>query len=93
MKGISRRKPMEYVVGTLNGHIECVRLNIQSNAITMESEELKQPNGHSKYALYGLAISTNNAFLLLAYFAGRVSESIAIFFIRFVLGHSSEHCI
>lgn len=75
-KGITKRNSMEYIVGTLSGHIECLRLKIDSNTISVESEELKQPNGHSKYALYGVATSMNNAFLLGAYFARKVSGNL-----------------
>lgn len=57
----------------MSGHLEYLRIKLNSNMISIESEELKQPSGHSKYALYGLASSTNSAFLLGAYFAGRVS--------------------
>lgn len=71
--GITKKNPLTYVVGTLSGHLECVQISIKSNVITIETEDLKPPNGHSKYALYGLATSTNNAFILGAYFAGRVS--------------------
>lgn len=66
-------------MSTLSGHLECVRIKIEkSQAITIESEEIKPPNGHSKYALYGIANSANNAFLLGAYFAGRVSVCLSV---------------
>lgn len=72
--GITKRKSLEYLVGTLSGHMECIHIKIEkSTTISIESEELKPPNGHTKYALYGMANSSNNAFLLCAYFAGRVS--------------------
>lgn len=71
--GITKRNSLEYIVGTLSGHLECLHIKISSNVISCESEEMKQPNGHSKYALYGIASSMNNAFLLGAYFAGCVS--------------------
>lgn len=80
-EGITKLSSMEYIVGTLNGHLECLRLKIVANTITVESEELKQPNGHSKYSLYGLASSMNNAFLLGAYFAGRVSSMDRLLFL------------
>lgn len=73
--GIAKRKPLEYMVGTLSGHLERIRIKIdRSSTISIKSEEIKQPTGHTKCALYGLASSSNNAFLLGAYFAGRVSE-------------------
>lgn len=65
---------MEYVVGTLNGHIECLNISIKVNSIEIKTQPLKQLTSHTKYALYGLATSTNNAFLLQAFFAGRVSK-------------------
>lgn len=66
---------MEYIVGTLNGHLECLKLSIQSNKeIKIESEAYKRPNSHTNYALYGIASSTNNAFLVVAFFAARVSR-------------------
>lgn len=72
--GIAKRKPLEYILGTLSGYLECVRIKIEHpSIISIESEDMKQPNGHSKCALYGIATSSNNAFLLGAYFAGRVS--------------------
>lgn len=70
--GIAKKHPLTYIVGTLSGHLECVQIKIKSNVITIDTDELKPPNGHSKYALYGLTTSTNNAFFLGAYFAGRV---------------------
>lgn len=74
--GITKRKSLEYTVSSLSGHLECIHIKIEkSQAIAIESEEMKPPNGHSKYALYGIANSSNNAFLLGAYFAGRVSVS------------------
>lgn len=64
-------------MGTLSGHLEYIHIKIvKSTTISIESEELKPPNGHSKYALYGIANSANNAFLLGAYFAGRVSTHL-----------------
>lgn len=73
-KGIAKRMPLEYMVGTLSGYLECIRIKIdRSSTISIESEEMKQPTGHAKCALYGIASSSNNAFLLGAYFAGRVS--------------------
>lgn len=80
--GITKRNPFEYVVGTLSGHLECIRIKIDANKITLNAERERQPNGHSKYALYGVASSMNNAFLLCAYFAGRVSIK-SIFFRTF----------
>lgn len=71
--GITKRNPLEYIVGTMNGHLECLKLDISANTISIRSEELRPPNGHSKYALYGLTSSGNNAFLLAAYSARRVS--------------------
>lgn len=72
--GITKRNPLEYIVGTLNGHLECLRLKItKATTISIESNELRPPNGHSKYALYGLTNSGNNAFLIAAYFARKVS--------------------
>lgn len=65
---------MEYIVGTLNGHIECLKIMIKANNTTIQNEAYKQFNNHTKYALYGLATSTNNAFILMALFAGRVSK-------------------
>lgn len=79
-EGITKLSSMEYIVGTLSGHLKCLRLKIDANVMTVESEELKQPNGHSKYSLYGIASSMNNAFLLGAYFAGRVSSMNQLFF-------------
>ncbi|XP_031626263.1 uncharacterized protein LOC116342686 [Contarinia nasturtii] len=78
INGITKRKPLEYVVGTLSGHLECIRFKIDENTIAVNSEALKPPNGHSKYALYGVATSINNAFLLCAYFAGRPYDHLSL---------------
>lgn len=80
--GITKREPLEYVVGTFNGYLECLRIKVNANIISIESEVMKQPNGHTKYALYGVATSINNAFLLGAYFAGRVSKFDNIYIIQ-----------
>lgn len=66
---------MEYIVGTLNGHIECLKIMIKANNISIQNEAYKPITSHTMYALYGLASSTNNAFILMAFFAGRVSKS------------------
>lgn len=83
---------MEYIVATLSGHMENVHINIHNNAVAIASDEMKQPNGHSKYALYGVATSLNNAFLLGSYFAGRVSIQM-IHFLDLCLFFFSLHFI
>lgn len=50
-------------------------MKITANNISIKSNELKPPNGHSKYGLYGLTNSGNNAFLIAAYFPIKVSIS------------------
>lgn len=71
---IARMNPMEYVVGTMTGHLEKVYFDIDPKGdIRIKKNVMKSPNGSSKYGIHGLVASQNGAFLLIAYYARRVS--------------------
>lgn len=66
---------LEYVVGTMTGHLERINFKIDpKGALDIETNTLKPPNGQSKYSIQGLVSSQNGAFLLIAYYARRVSD-------------------
>lgn len=65
---------MEYIVGTISGYLKRIQLRIdEKNELTIKGEALKTSNEQTKYAVYGLATSMNNALLLIGHFARRVS--------------------
>lgn len=64
---------MEYVIGTMTGHLERVHIDIDpKGALGIKTDVMKPPNGQSKYGIQGLVASQNSAFLLIAYYARRV---------------------
>lgn len=88
LAAVTRVGALEYVVGTMSGHLEKVQLDIASNgSLQIRSEMVKPPNGHSKYSVQGLAASRNSGFLLIAYYAKRVSLTYKIVN---PIGHSSN---
>lgn len=67
---------LEYIVGTMSGHLEKIQFDIVTNgSLHIRTELVKPPNGQTKYSVQGLAASRNSGLLLIAYYAKHVGLS------------------
>lgn len=74
--GVSRINSGEYLVSTLDGHIKNIKIQFNTinnkTSIQIASNDIKSPINSNLYALYGLATSLQNGFVILPIFANAV---------------------
>lgn len=66
------------MVGTLNGHLEHIIIEITNNNINIKGTRIQHEINSTKFLLYGLTASTNNAFLMSALYIGQVRCAFGI---------------
>lgn len=73
LAGIHKFNSSEYIVASASGVLQSIYIHTDSNALRISSKIHKATLNVSKYAVYGLVGSTNNAFLLAALYVRQVS--------------------